>query len=68
MSNVLRISSCRLQAKAYEWFRFGPPIPFGYTHVGLFIVLRLATILYHVDMMLIPRFITIPREAFRLFG
>jgi hypothetical protein len=27
-----------LQARAYEWFRFGSPTPFGYTHANLFIV------------------------------
>jgi hypothetical protein len=28
----------RLQARKYKWFRFGPPTPFGYTHVDLFII------------------------------
>jgi hypothetical protein len=28
----------RLQAGVYEWFRFVLPTPFGYIHVGLFVV------------------------------
>jgi hypothetical protein len=64
---ILPIFRSRFQARAYVWFRFRPPIPFGYTHVGLFIIRRSATILYHVDMTLIPQLITTPRKAPRLF-
>jgi hypothetical protein len=35
---ILLTFRSRLLARAYEWFRFGPPTPFGYTHVDLFIV------------------------------
>jgi hypothetical protein len=27
-----------LQARAYKRFRFGPPTPFSYTHVGFFVI------------------------------
>jgi hypothetical protein len=27
-----------LQARAYKWFRFRPPIPFSYAYVGFFVV------------------------------
>jgi hypothetical protein len=35
---VLLTFRSRLQARAYEWFRFRSPIPFGYRYVDLFIV------------------------------
>jgi hypothetical protein len=75
LSNIKRVAyfvlsafRSRLQARAYKWFRFRPPASFGYTHVSLFVVRQLATILDHVNMMLIPRLIASPREVPRLFG
>jgi hypothetical protein len=65
---ILPTFGSRLLARAYKWFRFRPLIPFGYTHVSLFVVRRLATILNHVNMTLVPRLITTPWEASRLFG
>jgi hypothetical protein len=64
---VLPTFRSRLQARAYKWFRFRCPIPFIYTPVD-FIIRRPTTVLSHVDVMLIPRFITTPREVSRLFG
>jgi hypothetical protein len=49
-------------------FRFRTPAPFGYTHVGLFVIRRIATILDRVNVMLILRLINGPREVPRLFG
>jgi hypothetical protein len=57
-----------LQARAYKWFRFRSPTPFGYTHVGLFVIRQLATVLDRINMALVPRLIAIPREASRLFS
>jgi hypothetical protein len=65
---ILPTFKSQLQARAYEWSRFRPPIPFDYTHVGFLIIQQLATILNHVDVMLIPGLVTTPREASRLFG
>jgi hypothetical protein len=38
------------------------------THVGLFIIWRLATILNRINMALVPRLIANPRKAPRLLG
>jgi hypothetical protein len=58
----------RLQARSYEWFRFRPSTPFGYTHVGLFVVRQLATILNHINMTLVSNLFTTPRKVVsRLF-
>jgi hypothetical protein len=57
-----------LQARVYELFRFRSPTPFGYTHVDLFVVRRLATILDRINVALIPRLIASPSEPPRLFG
>jgi hypothetical protein len=65
---VLPTFRSRLQARAYEWFRFGHPTPFNYTHVDLFVIWRLATILYHVNVMLVPRLVATPKKVSRLFG
>jgi hypothetical protein len=35
---ILLTFRSRLQARAHEWFIFGPLAPFGYTHVCLFVV------------------------------
>jgi hypothetical protein len=64
---ILSAFRSRLQARAYEWFRFRSPTPFSYTHVGLFVVRRLATTLDRINMALIPRLTTSPMEAPRLF-
>jgi hypothetical protein len=52
-----------LQRRAYEWFRSRTLAPFGYAHVDLFVIQRLATILNHINVALIPRLIATPREA-----
>jgi hypothetical protein len=65
---VLSTFRSQLQARTYEWFRFGPLTPFGYTHVGLFIIRRIATIFNHINVMLIPRLLTTPTKVSRLFG
>jgi hypothetical protein len=58
----------RLQARAYEWFRFRPLTLLGYTHVGLFIVRRLATILNHDNVAFVPRLVATPSKVSILFG
>jgi hypothetical protein len=45
-----------------------PPTPFGYTHIGIFIVQRLAIILHHINVALIARLFITLREDSRLFG
>jgi hypothetical protein len=65
---ILPTFRSRLQARSYEWFRFRPPTPFGYTRVGLFVILWLATIFYHVDVTLVPSLVATPRNVSRLFG
>jgi hypothetical protein len=65
---ILSAFKNQLQARAYEWFRFGPLTPFSYTHVGLFVVRRLATIFNHINVTLIPSLFTTPRKVSRLFG
>jgi hypothetical protein len=64
---ILPTFRSRLQARANEWFRFGPSTPFGNTHTSLFIVRQLATIFYHVDVTLVSRLVTTPRKNYRLF-
>jgi hypothetical protein len=64
---ILSAFRSRRQARSYEWFRFRLPTPFDYTHVGLFVVQRLATILDRINVALVPRLIASPREAPRLF-
>jgi hypothetical protein len=65
---VLLTFRSQLQATAYEQFEVRPPTPFSYTHVGLFVVRRLATIFYYVDVTLIPRLVATPRKVSRLFA
>jgi hypothetical protein len=64
---ILSAFKSRLYARAHEWFRFRPPTLFGYTHVSLFVVRRLATIFDHINVTLISRLFTTPRKASRLF-
>jgi hypothetical protein len=72
---ILLTFRSQLQARAYEWFRFGPATLFGYTHVdllgythvGLFVVQRLTIIFYHVDVTLVPRLVATHRKVSRLF-
>jgi hypothetical protein len=65
---VLSSFRSQLQSRAYEWFRFGPPTPFRYTHIGLFVIQRLATILNYINMTLVFRLFTTPRKVSRFFG